>query len=574
MKVDQTVNENTIRLFNVIVVDKTTEVNTSLLKKYGIVTNFVPTPSQESAIKSVFSPIISRTLFGREERDTASLYSLLLKQFMHYVEVYGLNSPGLFNLEVTGDTIVTLRHIRGVSVDELADMVRKLLYSNAPVGDSSVIKSIITAFDISGFDVNQIANNELRIELFDETAGVLNNGDDVVRYMVYKATENSLLIKSKEVIDLVTKYNFKSSFIEKHDVQLAKVFNRHKRIIIAAKNRENRTAINRVTRLSKTLHVPVHEAIGKRFVSLALAGKADQSALTRISLRDKFKMLNLLEYKKLGNDTDAFIIRNGKVHIESGRAINDNAGIDRVRDMILSSLATDLDYLRNKNILLDSSVDYGLPISRKQTIGNLPFGTTVSVENRISSGIYWHNDGGAYDLDLSTIDQDGNRTGWASLNGYSKTAKVTFSGDVTDARNGAMEFMTSENVYYGLFVNIFRGNTNAEFELVVGDDSKERWITNTCIREKSRLTGRGSIIGFVKDNKFVVYQGMLNNDRWSSNDKSRAMVSRGSSEFWTIRKLFDALSIKYDTAAHDIKYDYDLTYSGFSFDKLENLVAT
>lgn len=570
-KISQTTHENTIRLFNAVVVENTTDANTSLLKKYGIVTNFEPTSDQEAAIQAQYKPITLRTLFGRQERDTASLYALLLKQFMHYVEVYGLDSPGLFNLEVNEGTVVTLRFIRGVTVDQLSDMVRKLLYANAPISDVEMVKSIIRDFDVS-FDINQVANNELRVALFDETTDVLTDGDDVVRYMVYKATNNSLLIKSQEVIAAVSNYKFSAKFIENHAVPLAKVFNRHKRLIIAAKNKANRSAINRVTRLSKTLHVPIRESLGKNFVALAIAGKADATALDKVSLRDKFKMLNLLEYKKLGNDTDAFIIRNGKIHLESGRRFDNVGRINQIRDMILASLNKDLASLRDRVILLDPSVDYGLPISRKQTIGNLPFGTAVTVNDRISSGIYWHNNGGASDLDLSTIDSDGIRTGWASLNGYSKTAKVTFSGDVTDARDGAMEFMTSREINYGLFVNIFRGNTNSEFELVVGDDSKDRWITNTKIREKSKLTGRGSIIGFVKNNQFIVYQGLLNNDRWSSNDKSRAVVARGASEFWTVGKLLTALAIQFDTKKKDdVKYDFDLSYASFSFDRLEEL---
>jgi hypothetical protein len=326
--------------------------------------------------------------------------------------------------------------------------------------------------------------------------------------------------------------------------------------------------------LSKTRHVPIKESIGKRFVALALAGKADAYALTQVSLRDKFKMLNLLEYKRQGNDMDAFIIRNGKVHIEKDRAVNDPVGIARIRDMILYSLAGDLAHLKDKTILLDKSVDLGLPISRKQAIGNLPFGTTVTVDGRISSGVYWHESGGAHDLDLSTIDNDGNRTGWGCYRGYSKKAEVTFSGDVTSAHNGAMEFMTSKKADYGLFVNIYRGNPNSEFELVVGTDNKEkdRWIKDVKVREKSKLNGRGSIIGFVKDTKLVVYQGALNSNRWSSNDKSRAMVARGTGEFWTVGKLLKSLNINFDVDKKaDVVYDYDLTYAGFSYDKLEAL---
>lgn len=566
---------NVLKLFNAMVLDKSAigPVNTTLLEEFGVITNFSPKAAAVNIIKEVYKPLDVVTLFGRRERDTASMWSLITKQIIHYVEVYGLDRPGLFDLEVKSGTLFTVRYVRGVTVDELSDMVTKLLYTNAPVKDADVIKSLIEEYNIN-YDVNKIANNELRVALYNEQRDVFSNGDDVVRYMVYKSTENPMLIKSKEVINSVSKYKFDAKFLAVHAVQLATVFNRHKRIIIAAKNKNNRSVINRITRLSKTRHVPIHESIGKHFLALALAGKADATALNKVSLRDKFKILNLIEYKKLGNDKDAFIIRNGKIHLEAGRTINDVTKLADIQNMVITSLARDLAYLKGKNILFDSSVDYGLPVSRKQTIGQLPFGTTVSAKDRISSGIYWHNDGGAYDLDLSTIDGDGNRTGWASLNGYSKNAAVTFSGDVTDARNGAMEFMTSEKVNYGLFVNIFRGNLNSEFELVIGTDNnkEDQWMSDVKVREKAKLTGRGSIVGFVKDRKFVVYQGLLNNNSWSSNDKSRAVVSRGNCEFWTVSKLFHAVGIKFDVdKKDDVVYDYNLTYANFSFDKLEDL---
>lgn len=575
MKISKNSQINVIKLFNAVVLSKpvTREVNTSLLENYGIVTDFELTVAQTQALEEMFKPLDVITLFGRKERDYAPLYALLSKQLLHYAEVYGLNSPGLFNLEVDSGTIVTLHYIRGVTVSELSDMVTKLLYANAPVKDAELVKSIINDFKIK-YDVNKIANNELRVALFDEKRDVLTNGDDVVRYMVYTATKNLMLIKSKEVVDAVAKHKFTDKFISDHAVPLSEVFNRHKRIIMAAKNKANRSAVNRVTRLSKTKHVPIHEPIGKRFVSLALAGKENAKMLSQISIRDKFKMLNLLEYKSLGHDKDAFVIRNGKIHLKEGRGIHNAASINRVRDMIVKSLAGDLVHLKGKTILLDSSVDYGLPISRKQTLGQLPFGTAVTVDGRISSGIYWHNDGGAYDLDLSTIDESGNRTGWASLAGYSKKAVVTFSGDVTDARNGAMEFMTSSGADYGLFVNIYRGNPNSEFELVIGSDNKkkDRWMSDVKVREKSKLVGRGSIIGFVKNDKFVVYQGMLNSNHWSGNDKSRAIVARGNANFWTVTKLLNAAGINFEVDKRDgVVYDYDLTYSSFSFDKLEDL---
>lgn len=578
MNIGKVIQLDILKLFNAVAVPEVASTtNTTLLESHGVVTNFPMTNIHVQAITEYYKPLDAKVLFGKTERDAKSEFELITKQVLHYVEVYGLNSPGLFNLEVDEGKVIKLTFVKGLTIPEVKGMILDLLYANAPLKDTEALQRLIRDLQVD-FDFDRVQNNEMRIVLFDHQNHVFRNGDDAVRYMCFKATDNAMLIKSKEVIVAVKNTSFPAMFFENHAVQLAQVFNRHKKIIIAAKKKATRTAINHISRLSKQKHVPIVESANKKFISFALESNVSDKALNAIldsaSIRDKFKYLNLLEYKKLNSTMDAFFIRNGKIHLKEGRKTHDGVKINDVTQLVLTSLAKDFQHLRNKNILLDKRVDYGLPVSRKQTIGNLPFGTEVSVKNaKISSGVYWHDAWGAHDLDLSTIDSEGKRTGWGSYAGYDKKNPVTFSGDMTSAYNGAMEFMTSTGVEYGLFVNIYCGKTGSGFELVVGENGKDKWIDNTIIREKDILKSRGNVIGFVKNDRFVVYYGRLNSDSWSVNKKSTAIVKRGSSEFWTVKKVFDRLGIKYSLDKEDkVNYDYDLSYESFSYDKLENLL--
>ena len=565
-----------LELFNVMVIDGdriVDEADTSLIDR-GLITNFVPSNSEARDLKSFNRPLNIKTLFTREERDNGDINDLITIQLSHYLEVYGLGMPGLFDLEVTSGTIIKMNLIRGVTASEFGVMVQNLLYSNAPVDDAGVIAEIIKEYDIH-FDINLVLNNELRVRLYNVDQHAFTSGDDAVRYMAYLGTGETMLIKSDEVIDAVRTAKIPKSFFKIHDVALAQVFNRHKRLIMAAKNRDNRGYINKISRWSKTRHVPIKEAINKTFVAKALADdKFDLAVLSKIGVRDKFKFLNLLAYKREGQSTDAFIIRNGKIHIEMDRKVWSKEDIDRVEEAVMASLQADLEHLKGKNILLDGKVRYGLPISRKQAMGRLPYGTRIRSDTpRISSGMYWHNDGGASDLDLSTVDTDGVRTGWGHARGYEKHSPVTFSGDITDAWDGAMEFMTSEEPSYGLFINIFSGNVGCEAELVVGNDSsKSKWIGDVLIREKIVLSSRGSVVGFVKNNEFTVFAGRTSKSSVSTGGVD-PVVTRGMSEFWNVNDLFDMIGIDYDVDKSSEKvYAYDLTYEGFTFDKIEELL--
>ena len=271
---------------------------------------------------------------------------------------------------------------------------------------------------------------------------------------------------------------------------------------------------------------------------------------------------------------DAFVIRNGKVHLAKNRPILRQ---DKLRDIasdVLESLREDLSHLNGVSILLDANVDYGLPVSRKQVIGQLPFGTTVTPNGvTISAGIYWEDRWGARDLDLSAIDSNGHRIGWGQYSGYTGQ-EIVFSGDVTQAHDGAMEFMTASRAHpktYALFVNIFAGEEGTKFALVVGSKSKDKWIEAPVLREVGQLESRGNIIGFVQNGQFVVYTCRLNNAAWSVGSKEAAIVSKGLA-FWTVKRLFDSLNIPYSLAREvGRNYTHDLTYQGFSLDKLESM---
>jgi len=570
---------STIKFFKSVVAEKQYRLDYSLLD-HGVVVDFIPTAEQAAAIRSTYPKINIKSLFSVEERATADPFTLITKQIMHYIEVYGLDSPGLFNLEVDGKQLATLTYIKAIDTDELKVLINNIVTANAPATDIPALKALITAFKFN-YDINEVKNNELRVALYDIDRDVFSSGDDAVRFIVLAATEDPMLIKSKAVLAALKEKNgsplSQTVFVRAltlHQDQLAAVFNRHKDILLSIKDEYTTKIINRIARLSKKKHVPVTPALNKTFIARYFAGEfaAVLKVLERISVRDKLKFLTLLEYKKLGLTYDTFIIRNGKVWNATERKVIESTRVEDLIEVILQSLSRDLKSLASKNILLDPVVDYGLPVSRKQATGHLPFGTTVTVEGGVSAGIYWHNEGGARDLDLSTIDHLGNRTGWGRMSGYTRD-DVVFSGDVTSAPNGATEFFTFKKLNFtgGLLVNIFSGEVGSKAELVVGKPSAKEWQDRTYVREKLELLSKETIIGFVREDKFVIYSGRLGNSHISGGKPP--IVSKALVDHWTVGKLLGFLGINYDVAKRDgVSYDFDLSYSGFTFDKLEQML--
>jgi hypothetical protein len=560
-------------LFKVVITDSPVgEWNTSNILN-GYVTNFRLTSSQASVLNELYSPIPVNTLFSVEERTKGDIQDLLAKQFLHYIEVYGLNSPGLFDLEANDGTIVNIAYVRGITIDEFKEMLATLMAANAPIKDVPTLAAIIKYFAFS-FDVNLIRNNELRIALFDESKDVFNNGDDFIRWCIFKASGSTLLIKSTRIIEELKKFKANADVLNNHMPYLAEVFFRHKPLILALKNKKNARVINKIRRLANRAHRPIYEGKNKTYLARALRGESVNHELFLFSLRDKMKILNQIEFHASKPEYSSYFIRNGKLWVDRYDKKFESNILNSIRFDILDSMKHDLDHLRGKNIIMDDNIAYGLPVSRKQTIGNLPFGTTVKMIDNISAGIYWKNSGGATDLDLSAVDLEGKRVGWGQMSGYSDT-DIIYSGDVTDARNGAMEFMTSKSSFerpYGLFVNIFNGRIGAEAEVVVGTKTSDRWMDEVLIREKIKLDSRANVIGFVKGGVYRAYQSRIGGARYSGSGE-KAAAERGKIEFWTIKELLEYFGIEYLTEVKEgLDIDYDLRYKSFSYDKLEKML--
>lgn len=570
---------STVNLFKVVVAKRGKLYLSNAVN--GFVTDFLPSEEQVEMLKTLFKPVPIVTLFSVEERKNSSPEQLITKQILHYIETYGLESPGLFNLEVNKGKIASIAFIKAVTLAQLTEKVMALIKGNRPIKDIKPVVEVICEYKIK-YNINEVANNELRVALYDGKTPFAS-GDDAARYICFKATQDAMLIKSRDVVSKVKEYatcGYLNDFLEKHILPLAQVFNRHKKLIMACKNNNTASLINKISRMSKTHHIPIHESISKHFIASAIAGDVSLHALTDISLRDKFKYLNLIEFKLLNKDYDAFNIRNGKVWTEMGRPLLQSDDLMAIKTAVLQSIGESLLFLKRKKILLDKSVEYGLPISRKQALGNLPFGTKVCSSDdkkELSAGVYWRNEWGSenrrIDLDLTAIDDNGERTGWGGSNGYGSGTGITYSGDMTDAHDGATEFMVinpQNRNRYGLMVNIYSGPDKVGTEIVVGYPSAKIWLNKTLIRERIDLISKQTLIGFLKDDAFIVYSGRLSNSRVTHG--KHPVIDKGLGKLWTIVDLFNEFGIKYDTVAREkVAYDYDLSYSSFTFDKLEEL---
>ena len=130
---------------------------------------------------------------------------------------------------------------------------------------------------------------------------------------------------------------------------------------------------------------------------------------------------------------------------------------------------------KTKTVYIPEGVEYALPTSEKQFVGEVPNYSTVEVdpsERDILIGVYWKNErkSGHVDYDLSCQSIDGRKIGWNSR----WTGKgLTYSGDITNAPNGAAEWMVVKeglDASFQIVNNLYSSSEDdfPEFTIMVG----------------------------------------------------------------------------------------------------------
>lgn len=446
---------------------------------------------------------------------------LVIQQLMHYLSTYGtsfqmdayipceeLNLP---NVELK------VKVFKAYTKEELQDKALVMLTSGIALKQDT-LQDILYVLDNLGFvftsDVmDKIRNKEAMCILADCFEIYPSNIVEAFRVVFYKTTESTLLIKNPTALALIkaSTYNPEKAFNTIGCENLAKIFNRFKPLFLAFKAPGNyhksiNATINKISRLSKSLHVPMVQNPLNLVTTKELLPQ-DLHWLDNATPFALFKAMQCLESRAKGKSSFVYRIRNGKSFALRNLKVNPNV---EKNALVLNA------YLKHrfggkfigKKFFIPEGIAYGLPTSEKDYIGNFPYGTRIT-SDKIAAGIYWENSYGARDLDLSGQGL-GAKVGWDAR---WKTDGIIFSGDITSAPSGAVEYLyakgTPEEEDYLLRVNIFsrisdyynyddKSAAKCKVIVGVGDDIDKKYMmnpNNVVIEAMIDLNERNSTIG-------------------------------------------------------------------------------
>lgn len=421
----------------------------------------------------------------------SSRVDILMDQILHYLSTYGSNFQD--EVYIPNDVLeipdVKLKYkvIKGVSVKELQEKCLNMLRSGIALSEDTINDLLFvltndTKYKFTGDE--GIRNKEAVIKIADLYGVYPSNTVEFFRYCIYRATNKSLLIKNSSMVYEIKSSTFNPGVLfENHGLEkLAKIFNRFKPLFLAFKTKCP-NVINRISKLSKSMHEP----LAQNALSLATQRKLTKNDLHWLNNATPFaffKALNAVYTRMQGQKVFNYHVRNGKSFCKENQKRDSLLMMENFN--FLLTFAKQKWNLKDVKFFLPKDVSYAIPTSEKMFVGNIPVGTKFYGDG-LCAGIYWENAWGARDLDLSAC-AVGVKIGWDAS--FSRgDGSLIYSGDITDAFDGAVEYMHCAKIKtpYILQVNVFRGNNISGYKIIVGQ-------SNTNIKRKYMMNPNNLIM--------------------------------------------------------------------------------
>ncbi len=536
----------------------------------------------------------------------ANIEDLIFEQILHYFTTYGFESLGIYNkdfifipnevLEIPDIKIdeIKLIVIKGYTKEEIKNKLLELLNSGIAFKDKTKkdILDISLYIGLNEEEIFNIKNKEVKIVLYDYLNIFPKNNVEFLRYIIYKSTEKTLIIKNKKLIEEIkSKQNINilgllENYNKKYGLEkLAEIFYRYKPLWIAFRtNKGLKIIINKIRRLAKKNHKPMQEDFLNSITGMIKNNKIIdinklKIELGKVNVFRKIRLANALKFRMNEIISILFKIRNGKGYAKEYNFDN-KTNLKLIYNIVIDSIIEKIK-LENKKIYIPEFIEYALPSTEKQFIGNIPFGTCIKIDKDLIFGVHWENDKtNRIDLDLSMINNE-TKIGWNSY--YRNESKsILFSGDMTDAKlpNGASELFyiniknEEDYIFYLNFFNYYE--VDLPFSIIVAKEKVDNLNKNYMVNPnnilakiKTIINTKQKMLGYLKtgnkENRFYFSEIIIGKSNVSRNTEYSCHIKNYLRDYYKSIITLNSILEKANAIIVNKKEDCDIDLS------LENL---
>ena len=502
----------------------------------------------------------------------ANMEDLVLEQITHYMTTYGKNMFINMNYD-TNDNYIYIPYkdlnvpqldiegfkftmINGYTEEELKEKVLNIIGSGIALKEDTMkdLIDIMIELNLGDKELDLIKNKEIKCQMYLYLNIVPENNIEFLRLLIYKSTGKTLIIKNRETIEkikysplpdleltrLFKQYNNKVGY-----EKLAEIFYRFKPLWLAFRqNDELKRIINGIRRWATKFHKPMKDdylnmltaKLYKDNNKINIAKLLDE--LSKVNIFRKIRLAYALKYRSNANiDSILYKVRNGKSYAKEF-VYKNNEQTNLLYKPVLHTIISDIEKIvKGKKIFIPKYMTYTLPATEKQFTGNIPSGSYVEIDKDMIFGVYWENivriD--SIDLDLSMTSYDC-KYGWDSQY-RSEDNNILFSGDMTDARDGATELFyvknqsNENNLVLLNFYNIgyYDKDVNVPYKIIVAQEKlndlpKNYMIdpNNIVISTNCETNCKQKMIGLAltddKKSRFYFCETQIGNSITSSNN--------------------------------------------------------
>ncbi len=560
--------------------------------------------------KSTFYKTWSEVL----EKNGAEIF---IDQYLHYASTYGSNfqsTPYIVNDDRdANDNIVWSEYIfiQSLSVSDYFEKCYNALNTSIALS-TDLVKDICEyiceyancvnsdEFEKITNSIRDIKNKEAKRILMARFNIKPNNGNELFAYIYTKITGEPMIIKNSQTMRLIkskvgemlvnSRDNVLNDITDDDMKLLATVFYRYKPLFLSMKVGYMSKKINKIRKYAKKYHVPMKKQffddIINNILRLDMADlKSQIDANNNISI---FKLITVLSSLRntvirLNSENEVYNlyrIRNGKSYIKQLQPAKiSNESMDKLQYTMRVIMDKLKDMMKTKRgvVRFPDNIVLTCPTSEKSFVGDIPMNSYINLKDNFNFiGIYWKNEWGTYDYDLSALLDDGSNISWRSdfyqTNDCDSDNNLIYSGDMTSANPDATEILYCRGKMFdfNIFVNRYNGDPGTQFNLFYGSKYIRNLRSNYRVNEQDILfkatfkpEQQSFMAGRVMDNKLYFTNLSAGNSRISrhaiSPKASAIAIGNKIKSSINLRELLLCLGFEeYDPSKHD-KIDYDLS---------------
>ena len=509
----------------------------------------------------------------------------LADQLTHYFTTYGLEYLGLYDPEFVylpsrdSETpeAVTFKVIGTVSQEYVTSSCLNMLSSGVALKQETIhdIVDALSRCNYNFSNLKDIRNREASVIIAEITGVLPSDPASLFRYLVYKSTGMSLIIKSLDLIHAIKASCYMLPDLSHPQmVGLSQSFNRYKPLWLAFKSahKSNARVVNKISKLSKVHHSPLPQNVLGCLTSKVISARDVEQAAKGSNFYQLIRAVNALRYYSASEQDDRYYrIRNGKGFSKKSPARLRKETMSIYHDILVRELKS----RASRKVFMPPLVDYSTPVSEKMFSGNIPKNTCISVpwsDSHILVGVFWKDaESERVDLDLSAISLEGDKVGWNS-HWRSEKNGLMYSGDVTSGFQGASEWMFCKKLKkdYLIVLNGYRAEKNHPFKIIVGygeevDKNYTIHPDKVLFQSDTILSQKQIVIGMIKSCEkglkfYLIDQSLGENNVSVLGEKERISINSISTQVETSLRLRDIFTVTNTPEEADV----DL-----SFEKLE-----